>query len=84
MNHTPFAPSAATRWVECPSAPPRIPVPTITTPDWAALARHVKAHGAVTVNASEVPNRNAAHACLHRFGLGIRKHGADAYRIALL
>lgn len=45
-------------------------VPTKTTPDWIAVRDHVKAHGCMRLK-KEGLNYNAAHAALHRHGIGL-------------
>lgn len=47
------------------------PVPTKTVPDWQALADAVDLFG--PVNIPPDIDANAAHAALHRRGLGVRK-----------
>lgn len=46
------------------------PIPTKTVPDWAAVADYVSRHGAWF--APHDINVNAAHAALHRKGIGVR------------
>lgn len=60
------------------------PVPTKTVPDWQALVDAVDSSGPVLVPPDI--NANAAHAALHRRGLGVRAvreaGRVVAYRIA--
>lgn len=46
-------------------------VPTKTTPDWIAVRDHIKAHGCMRLEKEGVTSYNAAHAALHRHGIGL-------------
>lgn len=56
------------------------PVPVKTVPDWQALADAVDLFG--PVNIPPDIDANAAHAALHRRGLGVRAVKKDGLRVA--